>query len=151
MLTEFNKLDLSYMVNAYIDPDITFYNKFNGAFSSSKSFTGWQHSGSGLVSSMTLTQAAVHNAFSEFNDYYPGEIDQLTGIYKVGKGEGLYNELNEIQILPSVIWDIISRVDIQSLYDKSVIEFFQLNADKYTRLNRDAFLFHAIEMYKKAY
>ena len=49
------KLDLAYMENPHINPDLTFFNKFKGPHPfSSKPFTGYYHHGSPLILTMTL-------------------------------------------------------------------------------------------------
>ena len=101
------KLDLAYMENPHINPDLTFFNKFKGPHPfSSKTFTGYYHHGSQLILSMTLTEAALSNAFYD-PDFLPFELNGVSGIYKQGRGAEIYDESIEIILstfpLPSTI------------------------------------------------
>lgn len=141
------KLDLAYMENPHINPDLTFFNKFKGPHPfSSKTFTGYYHDGSQLILSMTLTEAALSNAFYD-PDFLPFELNGVSGIYIQGRGAEVYDESNEIQLLPSQLLSIVESSDIQAQYDQAIREYFHQHAGQISELNREAFLFHAIEMY----
>ncbi|NRD74946.1 cytotoxic necrotizing factor [Shewanella sp. VB17] len=131
-----------------IDPDNTFYNYFDGAVNSPRSYNGWEHF-TQPKRSYTLTQAAILNVFNQFRDSFPGEIDLYTGVYKQGIGASRYNENNDVRLLSSKLWDIAYYdLDIQASYTAALKDFWQTYGEKFTHLMRDSFAFSAYQQYQ---
>jgi hypothetical protein len=131
-----------------IDPSNTFFNMFEGANSSPRSYNGWEHTEQ-PVRSYTLTQAVMLNVFNEFRDGFPGDINLFTGVYTKGAGASQYNEHNEVRLLSSKLWDIdYYDLDIQASYTAALKQFWQKYSEKFTHLMRDNFAFSAYQQYK---
>lgn len=131
-----------------IDPDKTFFNVFDGAVSSHRSYDGWENF-TQPKSSYTLTEAAILNVFNQFRDFYPGEIESYSGVYKQGMGANHYNEDNDVRLLSAKLWNITYYyLDIQASYTAALKKFWQTYGEKYTHLMRDSFVFSAYQQYQ---
>jgi hypothetical protein len=131
-----------------IDPDKTFFNVFDGAGNSPRSYNGWEHF-TQPKRSYTLTQAAILNVFSQFRNLFPGGIEIYTGVYKQGMGAAHYNEDNDVRLLAYKLWSITyDDLDIQASYTAALKKFWQTYGEKFTHLMRDSFAFSAYQQYK---
>lgn len=93
----------------HIDPDKTSFKRFDSASSSSKTFTGWEHTGE-PVEEGTLTQYLFSNFPASAQENLIS-LDALCGIYTISaEPEKAFNEKNEVKILPSdfvkLVWEI---------------------------------------------
>lgn len=131
-----------------IDPDAVFYNEFQSAMSSSRSYNGWAHHES-PHKSYTLSQAVMLNTFNKFRDSFPGTINLDTGIYTQGADGDIFDERNEVRLLSSDLWDIAYYdLDIQTTYTAELTQFWNENSESYTQLMRDSFAFSAHQQYQ---
>ncbi len=131
-----------------IDPDAVFYNEFQSAMSSSRSYNGWAHHES-PHKSYTLSQAVMLNTFNQFRDSFPGTINLDTGIYTQGSDGEIFDERNEVRLLSSDLWDIAYYdLDIQTTYTAELTQFWNKNSESYTQLMRDSFAFSAHQQYQ---
>ncbi|MBD1549886.1 dermonecrotic toxin domain-containing protein [Pseudomonas typographi] len=84
-----------------LNPDKVWWHRFEGASTSSHSFTGWQHAGP-PAASMRFTELLLRR-FDEGFQAAPDTLDLYSGFYYQGPGARLYNEHNEVALLPSTV------------------------------------------------
>lgn len=132
-----------------VDPNKTYFNTFRGEASNSSSYNGWEHPRSLLTSSVTMTQAALLNTFSQWWDALPGELDADTGLYTQGIEAEKYDEYNDVNILSSDFSDIVWHSNIQRDYDNALDSFWEQNSSRYTQIIKDAYSYSAFDMHNK--
>ncbi len=92
-----------------IDPRFIWWHQFGTASTSSRSFTGWQHSGPPLKS-MTLTELVIKRFDAHFQEA-PDELDLYGGFYQQGRQANHFDERNEVAMLGSKVQEDLWALD----------------------------------------
>lgn len=131
--------------NGSFDSENLYYVTFNGAASDRNAFTGWQHSKRDVISAVTLTDAALANAFQNFE---PDNLSSYSGVYYSGYGESKYGVSNEVKILPIDIAKFVWEYDLQSKFTESSKQFWNKNKLEYSQIYKDSFGFSGFQAFK---
>jgi len=120
------------------DPDKVYWHRFSGASSSSRSFTGWQHVGT-PVESMTLTQLVVHR-FNAHDQEASDELQMYGGFYTVGPDHGVFNETNEVPLLPLQVMQDFWALDFDAQYRSKMQQFWTAHNENFLILAKARWL-----------
>lgn len=116
------------------NPDKVWWHRFSTASTSPRTFTGWQHSGQ-PVQSLTLTELVVRR-FEEGFQLAPDTLDSYSGFYDQGRGAPLYNERNEVKLLPSALIDDFWHEDFATSVHTQSEQFWQQHSEDFILLSR---------------
>ncbi|MFV3288034.1 dermonecrotic toxin domain-containing protein [Pseudomonas sp. NY11955] len=111
-----------------MDPRFVWWHQFNTASTSSRSFTGWQHSGP-PQKSLVLSELVVERFDAHFQDA-TDELDQLGGFYRQGPHAAFFDERNEIPMLGSDVQKDLWALDFATLYRAQVERFWSVYASE---------------------
>lgn len=112
-----------------MDPRFVWWHQFNSESSSSRSFTGWQHSGP-PQKSLVLTELVIER----FDVYFQDAVDELDlrgGFYWQGPHATFYDERNEIRMLGSAVQKDLWALDFATLYREEIERFWVANGTNF--------------------
>jgi hypothetical protein len=104
------------------NPDKVWYHRWTSANSSPRTFTGWEHWGK-PTQSLTLAQLMV-TRFSSWDQDNADTLQQMSGFYSEGPDAAVYNEKNEVRLLPGDILNDLWGVDFATEYQQELDEFW---------------------------
>lgn len=131
---------------SWADPDRLYFIRFSQNRSNNKSYTGWDHLGKYKTESLTLTQAAIVNIGSHFEDF--DEANAIAGIYKINNAY-IFDETNEAKMLPSEYLYFLSDCDFFGLYNKALSDYWAKNYTKFSLLLKNYYISSALHLFKK--
>ncbi|MDH0649340.1 hypothetical protein N5D48_21740 [Pseudomonas sp. GD03858] len=105
-----------------MDPRFVWWHQFDGASSSSRSFTGWEHSGV-PKKSMHLAELVVQRFDARFQQA-PDELDLYGGFYRQGRHATAFNERNELPMLGSAVQQDLWALDFAVAYRAELASFW---------------------------
>ncbi len=105
-----------------IDPRFIWWHQFGTASTSSRTFTGWQHSGPPLKS-MTLTELVIKRFDAHFQEA-PDELDLYGGFYLQGRQANHFDERNEVAMLGSKVQEDLWTLDFAIAYRADITRFW---------------------------
>ncbi|AZL72768.1 dermonecrotic toxin domain-containing protein [Pseudomonas oryziphila] len=105
-----------------IDPRFVWWHQFDGATSSSHSFTGWRHSGPPRKS-MHLVELLINRFDARFQEA-PDELDLYGGFYRQGPHASHFDERNEVAMLGSKVQQDLWALDFAVAYRDAVTRFW---------------------------
>lgn len=120
-----------------LDPDKTYFLRFNEAFSGSKAHSGWRHA-QDPYQSMTLTHLFMHR-FTTRDELSSSSLDQMSGIYEVAKAD-LFDESNEVPVLPSVLMKALWTIDFSGVYQNKVDAFWATYSNSFRAKTKGSLL-----------
>ena len=126
------------------DPDQVHLNRFRTAESSPRTFSGWEHYETPFQS-LTLPQLVMHR-FDVHDQDNADLLSYLTGFYKDGADEQVFNEDNEIPLAPRDVLQDFWNIDFSSTFHKRLADFWQQHADDYRTLAKVNFLAKVLEV-----
>lgn len=115
-----------------LDPTPLYWHRFKSAMNSARTFTGWQHSGR-PYQSLTLIELVMHR-FDAADQEAPDELDLYGGFYTVGPDEQVYDEHNEVPMLPSQVLQDFWRMDFAADCRHRVEVFWHQHAERFSLL-----------------
>lgn len=115
-----------------LNPDKVWWHRFDGAASSSRSYTGWEHAGA-PVESMTLVELVMHR-FNAHDQSASDELDLYSGFYTDGPQHGLYDERNEVPMLARQVLQKFWALDFAGLFQQRVNQFWRVHGATFTEL-----------------
>ncbi|WAH55942.1 hypothetical protein LZ023_23290 [Pseudomonas silvicola] len=105
-----------------IDPHHVYWHRWHNGVSSPRTFTGWEHYGA-PIESMTLAELVIHR----FNVHDQDNADLLSlfgGLYLEGPGAKLYDEHNEVRVLPRDLLNDFWAIGFASRYLEALAQFW---------------------------
>lgn len=124
----------------HLNPDKIYWHRFTDRTRSSpRAFTGWEHSGK-PVESMTLVELVMHRFSAQEQDAAPGEIQQMGGFYTDGPAHGVYNERNEVALLPQDVLSDFWALDFRATYTSGLSRFWATHSENFRTLAKAHFL-----------
>ena len=124
----------------HLNPDKIYWHRFSdGTRSSPRAFTGWEHSGQ-PAESMTLVELVMHRFSAQEQDAAPGELQQMGGFYTDGPEHGLYNERNEVALLPQDVLSDFWALDFSATYKSALSHFWAMHSEHFRTLAKAHFL-----------
>lgn len=128
---------LQEMAGSKVDPDKVWWHRFGTAVSSSRTFTGWAHSGAPLES-MTLVELVMHR-FNARDQDAADELQLYGGFYLDGPGHGSFDERNEVRLLPQQVLNRLWDADFAQVFRRRVETFWGNHAQTFLLLARAGF------------
>lgn len=122
----------------YLDPSRVYWHRFGAAQSSTRAFTGWAHQGV-PTESMTLVELVMHR-FSAHDQEAPGELQMYGGFYTDDAQHGVYDERNEVAILPQDVLRDFWALDFSSTYTNAQLTFWHRHSETFVTLAKARFL-----------
>ncbi|AWK13863.1 DUF6543 domain-containing protein [Candidatus Fukatsuia symbiotica] len=121
-----------------IDPNKTFFNRFNYASSSSETFTGWEHNDP-PAESKTLTERLLSNFGAEDRLNFD-ELSSNSGIYTEGRSARGFGKHNEVRLLPVDFMKIVTESNFSKKYIDKLSEFWRANEETFRIVNKGLFI-----------
>jgi hypothetical protein len=126
-----------------IDPDAVYWHRFYYSASSSKTFSGWEHSVK-PHESMSLPQLVLQR-FHVHDQDNADLLDGDGGFYSVGPDAPIYNETNEVRLHASDVLKDFWTIDFGNLYKEKVASFWKNHAKDFRALAKCNFLAKALD------
>ncbi|MFJ4442026.1 dermonecrotic toxin domain-containing protein [Pseudomonas sp. NPDC089422] len=131
-----------------LEPDQVYLHRFHEAVSSPRTFTGWQHF-TPPFESMTLVQLVMYR-FTAAEQDASDLLSTYSGFYAKGPGEAIYDEHNEIRLLPKDALDYFWEIDFRSRFELRASEFCAKHGDDLRTMAKATFLAEALQICKHA-
>lgn len=125
------------------NPDDVWWHRWKNADSNPRSFTGWEHWGR-PVQSMTLPQLVMHR-FEASDQDNADNLKQMGGFYSAGPEAHLYNESNEVRLMPADVLNDLWGIDFAQEYRAKLDHFWAEHADDFRLLAKANYLAKALE------
>jgi hypothetical protein len=109
-----------------VDPRFVWWHQFTTASSSSRSFTGWQHSGP-PQKSVSFTELVAQRFDLPFQDA-TDELDLYGGFYKEGAYASRFDEINEVPMLASDVQKDFWALNFADVYRAKITRFWSTQA-----------------------
>ncbi|EGY28214.1 putative virulence factor [Candidatus Regiella insecticola 5.15] len=121
-----------------IDPNKTFFNRFNFASSSSETTTGWEHNDPPLESK-TLTERLLSN-FGAEDRLDSDTLRGNSGIYTEARSARGFGKHNEVRLLPIDFMKIVTESNFSKKYIDKLNEFWRANEETFRIVNKGLFI-----------
>lgn len=131
-----------------LEPDQVYLHRFHEAASSPCTFTGWQHF-TPPFESMTLVQLVMYR-FTAAEQGASDLLSTYSGFYAKGPGEAVYDEHNEIRLLPKDALDYFWEIDFRSRFEQRASDFCAKHGDDLRTMAKATFLAEALHTCKHA-
>lgn len=121
-----------------LNPQKIWWHRFSGASSSARTFTGWEHIGP-PVESLTFLELLMQR-FDAHDQEASDELQVYGGFYTEGPQARLFNEGNEIPMLPQRVMRDFWALNFATAYDKRIQRFWTLHQQTFCTLAKVRFL-----------
>lgn len=128
-----------------LDPDQVFLNRFHTAQSSPNTFSGWKHHEQ-PYQSLSLPQLVMQR-FDVHEQDNADLLSYLTGFYKEGAPQDVFDETNEIDIAPSDVLTAFWEIDFATAFKHQLERFWATQADDFRTLAKANFLGKVLHAY----
>lgn len=118
--------------NKALAPDKVWWHRFGNAASSPRTFTGWEHFGT-PVESMTLIELVMRR-FNAHDQDASDELQLYGGFYTDGPQHGVYDERNEVAMLPGQLLVDFWALDFATMFQQRVSDFWAAHGDTFCAL-----------------
>lgn len=132
------------------DPDRVYFHRFKTAQSSTRSFTGWEHSLEKPYESTTLTQLVIHR-FRATDQDNADLLDLYGGFYSEGPDAENFSERNEVRLHGSEVLKAFWSLDFSAHYRDELSSFWDSHADNFRTLAKCNFLIQAVQALEREY
>jgi len=122
----------------WVDPDRLYWHEFHAAATSSRSYTGWRHSGPPWRS-LSLTELVIQR-FSPQQQDSADELGVYGGFYRVDASHSEYDERNEVRLDPQQVLKAFWQLDFAGRYTEALSKFRSQHGEDYCVLARARFL-----------
>ncbi|MGV8916948.1 MAG: dermonecrotic toxin domain-containing protein [Pseudomonas sp.] len=121
----------------WLAPDKVYWHRFSNAASSPKTFTGWWHVGPPLES-MTLIELLMRR----FDIREQQDVEMLTygGFYTDDQHHDVFDERNEVRVLPEKIMDDFWALNFSAVVTKKMQRFWGTYGKTFSTLAKTQFL-----------
>ncbi|WP_297839976.1 membrane-targeted effector domain-containing toxin [Pseudomonas sp.] len=128
---------------ADLEPDHVYWHRFSTSVSSPRTFSGWQHYDP-PIESLTLPQLVMRrfNAHDQDNAL---DLQVIGGFYTAGPSAKVFNETNEVRLLPAEVLSDLWEIDFSSRYAAKRQSFWQDYADDFRTMAKANFIARALE------
>jgi hypothetical protein len=130
-----------------IDPQRVYWHRFASASSSPRTFTGWQHNGK-PVESMTLVDLVMHR-FNTHDQQATDELSLYGGFYVDGPEHEVFDETNEVPMLPQEVLRDFWALDFSAAYNRTLERFWATHGENFRVLAKVRFLAAAGECLRR--
>lgn len=130
-------------VGFYIEPDQIYWHRFATSVSSPRTFNGWQHFDP-PIESLTLPQLVMRRFFADDQDDVL-DLQVIGGFYTAGPSAKVFNETNEVRMLPANVLSDLWQIDFSARYTGQLNDFWHDHADDFRTMAKANFLARALE------
>ena len=128
---------------SYIEPDHVYWHRFETSVSSPRTFNGWQHYDP-PIESMTLPELVMRRFHTQDQDNVL-DLQVIGGFYTAGPTAKVFNETNEVRLLPADVLSDLWQVDFSTRYTARLSAFWQDCADDFRTMAKGNFIARALE------
>lgn len=121
-----------------LDPEKVYWHRFRDAVSSSRTFTGWRHSGE-PYESMSFVELLLRR-FTAHDQLASDELQLYGGFYTDDAKHGVFDERNEISLLPMQAMNDFWALDFNALFQARMDSFWLQHGSNFCTLARSRFL-----------
>ncbi|WP_231666279.1 dermonecrotic toxin domain-containing protein [Pseudomonas quasicaspiana] len=121
-----------------LDPEKVYWHRFHNAVSSPRTFTGWRHSGA-PYESMTFVELLLRR-FTAHDQLASDELQLYGGFYTDGPKHGVFDERNEVSLLPMQAMNDFWALDFSALFQARMDSFWAQHGENFCTLARTRFL-----------
>jgi len=121
-----------------IDPDTTYFNRFNYGSTSSKTFTGWEHT-TRPVESKSLTERLLEN-FGAEDQINSDALSANSGIYTEGARAEQFGKNNEVRLLPKDFLDLVIESNFSYKFLQQLKNFWRKNRISFRTVSKGLFI-----------
>lgn len=121
-----------------LNPEKVYWHRFSNAVSSTRSFTGWVHVGP-PTESMTFIELVMHR-FNARDQEAWDELQVYGGFYTDGPDHDVFDERNEIRMLPKDVLDDFWALDFSAAYTLDMERFWAVHSENFRTLAKAHFL-----------
>lgn len=130
--------DLLRDANRTLEPDRVFFHRFQGAQSSPRTFSGWEHR-EHPTQSLTLPQLVMQRF--DVNDQDNADLlGYLSGFYTDGPDQTVYDERNEVPLDPRRVLSTFWTIDFSQRFNQQMHTFWATHSDTFRTLAKVNFL-----------
>lgn len=122
----------------HLNPEKVYWHRFHNAASSPRTFTGWWHSGE-PYESMTFVELLLRR-FTAHDQLASDELQLYGGFYTDGPENGVFDERNEVRLLPMQVMNDFWALDFDALFHARMNAFWVQHGDDFCTLARSRFL-----------
>lgn len=126
-----------------IEPDSVYWHRFHTAVNSSRSFSGWQHFDA-PYQSMTLPQL-VMSRFNPQDQDNADTLQMLSGFYTASAAADVFDERNEVRLLPAQVMRDFWAVDFKSGFHAKLSAFWRDFADDFRTMAKANYFASALQ------
>ena len=127
----------------YGDPDTLWFHRWTSANSSPRTFTGWEHWGK-PVQSLTFAQLVI-TRFARWDQDNADTLQQMGGFYSEGPDASVYNEKNEVRLIPADILNDLWGIDFASEYRQELDQFWAYHHHDFRVMAKANYLAKALQ------
>lgn len=125
-----------------LDPDKVYWHRFSDQVSSSRAFSGWAHYRPPLQSHTLVELVMVR--FSAADSEAPDVLDAQSGFYTADAQADVYDERNEIRLLPSKVLTLFWATDFKARFADECQRFWAQHTASYRVLAKATALGQAL-------
>ncbi|HEX8595617.1 MAG TPA: DUF6543 domain-containing protein [Pseudomonas sp.] len=122
----------------FVDPSTVYWHRFQDAASSARTFTGWKHFGT-PVESLTLVELVMHR-FSVSDQQATDELQVYGGFYTDGPEHDVFDERNEVAMLPGDVLRDFWALDFGAIFEASNQAFWSQHGTTFRNLIKTRYL-----------
>jgi len=126
-----------------LEPDAVYWHRFDRSESSPRTFNGWEHLDK-PVESLTLPQLVMRRFSVEAQDSADA-LQTLSGFYTAGPDADVFNETNEVRLLPVDVMRDFWALDFKTRFNDKLTAFWRDCADDFRTLAKANFIAKAVE------
>lgn len=138
LASQYIKKSLLKKYHLEVDPDRTWFHRFDYASSSSATYTGWEHNVSPRESK-TLTERLLANYGAE-DQLNADELSANAGIYTADRHAESFGAANEVKLLPKDFLNLVKESDFSRLYFNKLNAFWLKNSSAFRTVSKGRFI-----------
>jgi hypothetical protein len=121
-----------------LNPERVYWHRFDNSVSSGRSFTGWMHVGP-PSESMTFIELVMRRFSARDQDAWD-ELQVYGGFYTDGADHDVFDERNEIRMLPKDVLDDFWALDFSTAYTGEMQRFWAIHSENFRTLAKAHYL-----------
>lgn len=126
-----------------LEPDAVYWHRFDITESSPLTFSGWTHREK-PTASFTLPQLVMRR-FNAGDQDNVDSLQAMSGFYTAGPDAEVFDETNEVRLLPRDVMNAFWALDFKSQYNARMNAFWQDRSDEFRTMAKANFIAKAIE------
>ncbi|MDE1167180.1 MAG: membrane-targeted effector domain-containing toxin [Pseudomonas sp.] len=125
-----------------LEPDNVWWHLWDNTQGSPRTYNGWVHDDR-PIQSLTFPQLVVHRFASNFQEN-PDALQEYGGFYQAGPWASIYDQSNEVRILPQQILKDFWAIDFRWYYENKLNQYWEHHARDFRTLAKARYLASAL-------